>query len=171
MVNPDPTVIYDDVQTRKPWAVWLVIVSISAGALALFLTQVVFERPVGSPPMPNIAAWFIGIGVGLMAPLIVALIRLTIIVRADEVVVRYRPLTTRRFAVKDIQSVEAVTYRPLRHWGGWGIRVRPGTGWCYTLSGNQGVMLTLRGGRKRLLGATDAEALARAIEGQMALAR
>lgn len=171
MVNPDPTVVYEDAQSRKPWFVWPVVLTVSAGALALLLMQVGLGRPVGSRPMPDAAAWILGIAVGLIGPLIVALIKLTIVVRTDEVVVRYRPLMTRRYAMADIESVEAVTYQPLREWGGWGIRARPGTGWCYTISGDQGVMITLRDGRKRLLGATDAEALARAIEGQMTLSR
>lgn len=72
------------------------------------------------------------------------------------------PLYTRRVALADIISAEAVTYSPLAEYGGWGIR-----GWGKSVAlnahGNRGVRLALRDGRRLLVGSQRPEALAEAL--------
>ena len=72
------------------------------------------------------------------------------------------PLYRRRIARVQIASSEAVTYRPLPDYGGWGIR---GVGRNVALNarGNRGVRLTLRDGRTVLVGSQKADALADAL--------
>lgn len=54
---------------------------------------------------------------------------------------------------------EAVTYSPLRDFGGWGIRRgRDGT-FCFNMRGNRGVMIT-EGSRRTLIGSQRPEELA-----------
>ena len=56
-----------------------------------------------------------------------------------------------RFPIDGIRSYEAITYSPLREYGGWGIRY----GWngkAYNVSGNQGIQLELSEGRRVLIG-------------------
>jgi hypothetical protein len=54
------------------------------------------------------------------------------------------------------------TYRPIRDYGGWGIRYGRG-GKAYNVSGNRGVMLELSDGQKLLIGSQRPEELANAI--------
>jgi hypothetical protein len=65
--------------------------------------------------------------------------------------------------LSEIGSVQAVTYRPLREFGGWGIR----WGWkgsrAYSIAGNRGVELELREGKLIVVGSETPEALATAI--------
>ena len=74
------------------------------------------------------------------------------------------PLYRRRIALADIASAEAVTYSPLAEYGGWGIR---GFGSSVALNarGNRGVRLTLRDGRRVLIGSQRAGELAEALRG------
>ena len=51
----------------------------------------------------------------------------------------------------DIASVIAVIYRPLREYGGWGIRFGR-KGMAYNISGDRGVQVTLKNGKSFLLG-------------------
>ena len=58
----------------------------------------------------------------------------------------YVNLLKKRILLSDIKGVEKVTFRPLRDFGGWGIRSGKFNGertGCYNLRGNQGVLLDL----------------------------
>ena len=51
--------------------------------------------------------------------------RQTTTVSPEAVTVRFGPLYTARIPVAEVASAQAVSYRPVRDYGGWGIR---GTG-------------------------------------------
>ncbi|MEL7233832.1 MAG: hypothetical protein AAGK74_05005, partial [Chloroflexota bacterium] len=68
----------------------------------------------------------------------------------------------REIPLSDIESVTARDYKPLREYGGWGVRFRENNR-AYTVRGYQGVELQLKNGRQVMLGSEDADALARAI--------
>jgi hypothetical protein len=57
-----------------------------------------------------------------------------------------------------IAGVMAVIYRPLREYGGWGIRFGR-KGMAYNVSGDRGVQVTLKNGKSFLLGSRKAEEL------------
>lgn len=101
--------------------------------------------------------------VGLGLPIGFATIRLDVTVDEDAVRVRLFPLMRRTIPLGDIAAVEARRYRPVREYGGWGIK-----GWstrkiAYNLRGDEGVDLTLRNGRRVLLGSQRPAELAAAI--------
>ena len=66
-----------------------------------------------------------------------------------------------------IESAEAVVYRPLVQYGGWGIRRGWGGEWAWNVSGSDGVRLQLRGGKSFLIGSARAERLAAAIRDRL----
>jgi hypothetical protein len=75
--------------------------------------------------------------------------KMTVTVNEQELTVRFGLLgwIKRKIPLKIIVSVEAVTYKPLRQFGGWGIRVGTFQGertGCYSLSGHEGVLLGLK---------------------------
>ena len=74
----------------------------------------------------------------------------------------FLPLYRRRIPLTKIESAEAVTYAPIAEYGGWGIR-----GWgantALNARGNRGVRLTLRDGRRVLVGSQRPDALANAV--------
>lgn len=72
------------------------------------------------------------------------------------------PLYHRRLALADIASIEAVTYSPLGEYGGWGIKWGLG-GMALNARGSRGVRLTLRDGKRILIGSQWPEALAAAL--------
>ncbi len=91
-------------------------------------------------------------------------LRLTTEVRDDEVWMKFFPMwKAKRIPFSAIERVEAVTYRPLLDYGGWGIRLGR-KGWAYNVSGNRGVAFTLTGGKRFLLGSQRPEELVAAIE-------
>lgn len=84
-------------------------------------------------------------------------------VRDDGLYARMFPLTRQhRFPWSDIRNCEARVYRPLVEYGGWGVRYGRG-GKAYNVSGNRGVQLEFRNGKRLLIGSQKAEQLADAI--------
>lgn len=85
-------------------------------------------------------------------------------VRPDGLHARLFPLHLRfrYFPFETMESAAARTYRPLLEYGGWGLR-----GWgrnrAWNISGNQGVQLVFRDGRRLLLGSQRAGDLAAAL--------
>lgn len=85
-------------------------------------------------------------------------------VRVDGLYVKFTPLhwSYRHVPWAAIDTVEAVTYRPLRDYGGWGIRFA-GDGIAYNVSGSEGVRITRHQDRGLLVGSQRHYDLARAI--------
>jgi hypothetical protein len=68
----------------------------------------------------------------------------------------------RTIAWDQIRSVETRIYRPIRDFGGWGVRWAA-RGIVYHARGNHGVRLVLASGERILVGSQQPDALARAI--------
>lgn len=131
---------------------------------AYFVVQVLGGEPVGSDPAPDafIIVFWLLFGIGL--PALFHGIRMETRVGPLGVHLRHFPFHRqfRRWPFERIRSAEARTYRPLREYGGWGIRIGPG-GLAYNVKGDRGVQLVLTSGQRILLGSQEPGALAAAI--------
>ncbi|HET6897964.1 MAG TPA: hypothetical protein VFK70_06445 [Vicinamibacteria bacterium] len=76
--------------------------------------------------------------------------------------IRMLPFANRTIAPARIARWEARTYRPIREYGGWGLRFGP-RGRAYNVSGDRGVELTLDNGKRVLIGSQRSDDLAAAI--------
>lgn len=153
----DEPVFREDQRFTQPWLWALVIV----GALAVWL--LVAAQVVGGSDESGWVLAVLAVVVGVGLPLLFGLARLTVEVFADRIEVRYRPFVRRTIALDTVVAADAVTYRALREYGGWGIK-----GWsrrkvAYNVRGDRGVLLTLADGRTVLLGSQRADDLAAAI--------
>jgi len=92
-------------------------------------------------------------------------------VHADRLCVRLFPfhIRHREIAAEDLSECYARTYKPIREYGGWGIRCgfRKGIGRAYNMSGNKGVQLVFKNGKKLLIGSQRCDELAQAINSIM----
>ena len=95
-------------------------------------------------------------------------LRLVSEVRDDGLYIRFAPLhrSFRHVPWTAIESVEATKYRPLRDYGGWGIRWRPGA-IAYNVRGSRGVFLSRPDDRDLLVGSQRPDELAAAIRETM----
>ena len=55
------------------------------------------------------------------------------------------------YSWEDIDLAEVIDYKPLKEYGGWGIR-NGSSGKAFSTRGNVGIRFTLKDGRKRLIG-------------------
>ena len=130
--------------------------------------QLILGRPFGDDPMSDEFLAFAGPFYILLGVLILYLYfgaRLMTEVRPDGVFVRFSPFHRRpkHFAPEKIVRAEAVTYRPIRDYGGWGVRFGP-KGRAYNTHGDRGVRLEFTDGRPLLIGSQQPETLANAID-------
>jgi hypothetical protein len=165
-------IIFREVQfMRKLWVVWPITIFVLLVALGSFgqgmYRQLIQGEPWGDKPMSDTELLMTGvlfILICLMAVWLVYVARLITEVHADGLYVRYVPFHRRfqRFTPTDIQAYAVRTYRPLRDYGGWGIRWSR-RGKAYNVSGNRGVELELADGKRLLIGSQQPEALASAL--------
>jgi hypothetical protein len=94
--------------------------------------------------------------------LLIGLMRLVTEVRDDGLHIRVFPFFRRRIPWDQIASASARTYRPLRDYGGWGLRWNR-QGVAYTARGDRGVQLVLGDGRRVLIGSQRPEELVKAV--------
>ena len=144
-MEEDP--IFREVQRfRQPW-IWALL-----GGVALL---VLVLGPV---------AWGGLLVVGAVAGLVYSL-RLLTEVRADGIYLKMSPLhrSFRRISWSEIERYESRRYRPLREFGGWGIRWVPGK-LAYNVSGNRGIWIERTDGRVVLVGSQHPEEFVTAID-------
>ena len=144
----------------------LLILGISAWMWWGFIQQIVLGKPWGNKPSPDWMMWLLWLIIGIGFPLAFYQMRLIVEINEDQVSVRYVPLKRTSILISDIEAVEARTYKPLREYGGWGIRGSSQRR-AYNVSGNHGVELTLYDGRKIMIGSQKAEELSLAIDAQL----
>lgn len=138
---------FEEVQRFRQWWVWTLL-----GGITLLMLL------AGSAAWPGLVV------IAAISALIYTL-RLRTEVRADGIYYSMWPLhrSVRRIEWDEIEHREAETYRPIREFGGWGIRWAPGK-IAYSVSGNRGVRVERTDGRTILLGSQRPEALVDAIE-------
>ncbi|WP_418284819.1 DUF6141 family protein [Halorubrum sp. DTA46] len=139
--------LFHEVQRfRQPW-IWALL-----GGVALLMLVL---GPI---------SWGGLVIVGAVAGLVYSL-RLKTEVRADGIYLKMWPLhrSFRRIPWSEIKQYEAKQYRPLREFGGWGIRWTPGKV-AYNVYGNRGVWIERTNERGVLVGSQHPEEFVEAID-------
>jgi hypothetical protein len=160
--------VFREEQRFRQWWVWGIVAVVAAVAWWGLIQQIVLNKPFGNNPGPDWVVWVLWAVIGLGLPVLFVFIRLVIEVTTDAVVIRYRPLMKRSILLADIEQAKARAYNAVKEYGGWGVK-----GWsfknvAYNVSGGHGVELTLRDGRRVMLGSQRSDELAQAIETQRA---
>ena len=169
----DEVVRFREVQRfRQKWLL-VILVAVSLCLVILFgygmIKQFIFGEPWGDKPMSDTALAIVGplmilLGTGLLWLFLG--MKLITEVRKDGVYINFVPLSRQTILFAEIVSYEVRTYKPIREYGGWGVRY----GWAgkaYNVSGNRGVQLKLSSGKGLLIGSQCPEELAQAIHSQM----
>lgn len=159
------TIFHEEQRFRQIW-IWVLILGVAALQWWGWVQQIVLGQPWGDNPAPDWMMWLFWLLFGIGLPLFFVWLRLVVKVDDRGVTVRFVPLTTRIIRFDQIERCEAVDYKPLRQYGGWGIRGL-GSNRAYNVSGKEGVRLHLRSGDIVLLGSQRARDLALAIDSHL----
>lgn len=163
---------------RQWWLILLVLLVVASTAIPFgsgMFRQLLSGRPWGDKPLPDgalvgVGIFAIGIPLGVAWLLLAA--KLTTKVGDATLEVGLWPLhrKPKKIDLMRVTKVEACTYRPLRDYGGWGVRKGRG-GWAYNVSGDRGARLTYDDGETLLIGSQRDAELADAIEAARKRAR
>jgi hypothetical protein len=108
------------------------------------------------------------IGMMTLGAVVLLLWALSLTTRVDEEGIQYRffpfHLRTKHLKWNEIASAVIREYRPLREYGGWGIRLTFGNGVAYNVKGNIGLQLVLKNGKKILIGTSEQQRLHTLLE-------
>ena len=149
------------------WATACGAAGIAGGMVAVGAARFAEPGEMGMGVFLGLEALFLALGV-----VVLNLFSMRTIVDRNGAVVtfgRWFPLYRKRIAPGEIAGVRVVAYRPLRDFGGWGIRFGRFEGKrCRALNvrGDRGVLLTLRDGGRLVIGSQTPEALAAALGGE-----
>ena len=157
MVNDQDRILYFESQKLRQWWIWL-IVFVGPLTLLFNIMQIIRADVAGGSDIYWLILTGLLFGIGL--PVFIYSVCLFIEVRESGLYIRVRPFHRSWvvFYFQDIRNVKAVRYRPIRDYGGWGIRY----GWngkAYNMRGDKGVMLTLGDGKNLLIGSQHHEEL------------
>ncbi len=84
----------------------------------------------------------------------------------EKITVKFFPLiwTERVYKKEDIESFKVEKYNSLLRFGGWGLRYRSTKEMAINTSGNMGVLLLMKNGKKIMLGSKDTDNFSQALE-------
>jgi len=106
--------------------------------------------------------------IGLLLILVVLFLlflRLETFVDRQNMIIRFgwTPIVKKTIPRVEIQNVETCSYRPLKDFLGWGWRWGRGGVEAFTAKGKSGVCITLKDGRRYLIGSSRSSELARVL--------
>ena len=156
-MTDEENVIFREVQRFGLW-IWAAIIVETVGVM----TAIVIARLERNTTLAVLVILVI-----LTLPIVVLflILRLETEVRPDGLYVRLYPfhISYRKFVRQDIEEYYACEYRPIRDYGGWGIRYGL-KGKAYNVSGKKGVQLVFKSGKRLLVGSQRPEELVKAID-------
>ena len=171
----DPQALFQEVQYFREQRLMLLALPAGLFLIVFFgwamIRQLIVGEPFGNQPMGDRSLAVFGMLYILLGALLVWLYfvgKLITEVRPQGLFVRFHPIHRRERHIRfgDIDKCEALTYRPIRDFGGWGIRAGR-LGRAYNVSGNRGAYLTMKNGRRLLIGSQRTDTLVEAIRSLM----
>lgn len=151
-------ILFSETQRFRQWWLWIILIGVNGLFIVSLIQEFVLKTPEPGQGM-NTALILSGI-----IPLIITVfflnIKLETEVKEDGIYVRLFPLHLKYkfFAWSDIASAEVRTYKPIKEYGGWGLRGM-GKNMAYNVSGDQGLQLVLKTGHRLLIGTRQPEAI------------
>lgn len=142
----------EEQQFRQTW-VWALLIGV------LFLVGI----------LPGYLGLNMGISLALTLPALLILgimglfltMKLTTTITKNAVTAHFFPLLNKSFRWEDIEIAEVLDYGFV---GGWGIRLFTSYGTVYNVSGSKGLAITLKNGKRYVIGTQKEEEMRKVVE-------
>lgn len=158
--------LFQETQSFRNTWMFFIILGIAVFAWYNAIQQFVYGVEMGSNPASDLELIILIFVFGVILPVLFYINKLETRVYEDGIYVRYFPfhLSYRKYSFDDIKNYKSITYSALKEYGGWGIRYkfRDRTK-VYNVSGNSGVLLEFKDGKKLLIGSRRADELCNSI--------
>ena len=167
-------VLFSEEQRYNQWWMWLIMASTALSVVIPFsvgiYSQLVLNKPFGDQPMSNDGL----VATGISSVFILAVVYLMMIksrlktkITREGLFIAFPPLLRKwkQIVPEEIKHYEIRTYRAKREYGGRGMRRgRRKYGAAYSISGNIGLQLYFKNGKKLLIGTQKKQALEYAMK-------
>ncbi len=153
---------HEEQRFRQPWLM-ILVAGLAGLSWYAFITQIIQKKAFGSNPAPDLIIWLLWAVFGLLFPLFFLSLHMTTDLTPECLHIRFFPFYRRSILLSEIEKLEVREYNPIRDYGGWGVRFSPKHGTAYNVSGNRGVQLVLKSGRRVLIGSQEPDRLADAL--------
>jgi hypothetical protein len=170
MVQNDMKISFMESQRFSQRWLWVILILTMLLLVGVFgyglFQQLVLGEPWGERPLSDVGLLLAGTSALIFSSGLSYLfysLRLITEVRPEGLIIRFYPLRRKFIPYHQIKTCQARTYKPLREYGGWGIKYGP-AGWAYSILGDRGVQLVLVDGTRVLIGSQRAEELQQAIK-------
>ena len=142
-------------EEQKFRQLWLMIIIMATSVLPWIglIYQIIFGHKFGNNPAPDWMIIIIWVLFGIAFPLVFFNTKLITEVGQTGIYLKFFPFHRKFkfFPFDEIESFKEREYRPIREYGGWGIRYGFG-GMAYNVYGNKGIQLVMKNKKKILIG-------------------
>jgi len=144
---------FKEEQRFKQWWIILIVLSASVFPWIGLIYQIILGHKFGNNPAPDWMIILIWLLFGIGFPLLFLSTKLITEVKKDGIYIKFFPfhLKYKFFSSDEIESFKDREYRPIREYGGWGIRYGL-SGKAYNVYGNKGLQLVMKNDKKILIG-------------------
>lgn len=143
---------FEESQRFTQWWLWLLFLGLNIFSWYLVYVQLICQRQSEQLSVADIGVTG-GAFAMLLATALMASLRLVTLVKDDGIYFRFAPFhrKQRHYSWDELEQCYVRTYKPVREYGGWGIRGF-GNNRALNVAGNVGLQLKTTKGAKMLLG-------------------
>jgi len=150
-------------QQKHSWWYWVLLTGLNLWTIYGCIRQVAYGQPFGNNPASDMTLIIITVSILLITSVLLSL-KLITLINKDGIFVRFHPIQLKRkyFSWDEIEQAYIRKYNAVLEYGGWGYR------WAlrnkaYNVSGNIGLQLVLKNGKKILIGTNNPEELTEVV--------
>jgi len=146
-------VLFTEQQRFNQWGLRVLLGLICIAPLYGIYYQVILGKQFGNKPVGDHILYIQAVLLLLLAFFFLNITKLETRITKVGIDVRFFPfhLKTRHYSWEEIDKAIVRTYSPIGEYGGWGLKTGSG-GDTYNVSGEQGIQLVFKSGRKLLIG-------------------
>lgn len=154
------------IEEQRPHLFWVSVFALIVPGFAIYgiVQQVIMGQPFGNHPAPNLVLYLVLI-IGLFTSWLVFRFKLLLLVDEEGIHYAFKPLHRKHEMLKweEIDKCYVRKYKPMREYGGWGWRYGCRGGRAFNMSGNMGLQIETKSGKKILIGTRRPDELQKVI--------
>jgi len=152
-------ILFRENQKFNQWWIWILIIGVNGLIGYAIIQRVMLGKPFGDHLASNFGLFMV-LGLPLLIALLFYCLKLETVITRDGIYVKFFPfyLKFKHYSWEEIQNLYVRKYNPIMEFGGRGLRgFRRNR--ALNVSGNMGLQLELKEGKRLLIGTRKAEEL------------
>ncbi|RXK49738.1 DUF6141 family protein [Aquirufa rosea] len=158
-------ILFTETQRFRKWWIWLILLGVFSSVALGAYRQIQMGIKMGDRPMSDEGIVSLVISI-IFIIVLFYVIKLETKITSDGIYLRFFPFhwQFKYYPFENMEKVYVRKYSALLEYGGWGIRYGIfGSGKAFNVSGNQGLQMEMKQGRKVLIGTNKPEELSQIL--------